>query len=62
MHELTVWERVPTDVNLFWGMPHGFRWYEDDIPSSKRWDKVMEEGVSWALTKPVPNEFDVKLK
>lgn len=54
--------RVPTDVNLFWGMPHGFRWYEDDIPSSKRWDKVMEDGVSWALTEPAPNEFDVKLK
>lgn len=53
--------RVPTDINLFIGMPHGFRLYEDANSAAERWDKVMEEGVRWALTKPKPvNEFHVK--
>ncbi|CAM1503544.1 Fc.00g011350.m01.CDS01 [Cosmosporella sp. VM-42] len=52
---------VPTDVNLFLGMPHGFRCYEDKLTASERWDRVMEEGVCWILAEPVPsNEFHVK--
>lgn len=53
--------RVPTDVNLFVGLPHGFRWYDDQIPASRRWDKVVEDGIVWALAEPQPsNEFHIK--
>ncbi|KAH7129436.1 Alpha/Beta hydrolase protein [Dactylonectria estremocensis] len=52
---------VPTDVNLFMGLPHGFRWYDEKISASRRWDKVVEEGILWALTEPLPNnEFHIK--
>ncbi|KAH6886375.1 Alpha/Beta hydrolase protein [Thelonectria olida] len=52
---------VPTDVNLFVGLPHGFRWYDDQIPASRRWDKVVEDGITWALKEPLPNnEFHIK--
>ncbi|KPM36544.1 hypothetical protein AK830_g10026 [Neonectria ditissima] len=52
---------VPTDVNLFLGLPHGFRWYDEKISASRRWDKVVEEGVLWALTEPAPNnELHIK--
>lgn len=52
---------VPTDVNLFMGLPHGFRWYDEKISASRRWDKVVEDGILWALTEPLPsNEFHIK--
>ncbi|KAF4982099.1 hypothetical protein FZEAL_2205 [Fusarium zealandicum] len=32
---------VPTDVNLFVGLPHGFRSYEDKLSASdERWDEI----------------------
>ncbi|KAF4437907.1 hypothetical protein F53441_12913 [Fusarium austroafricanum] len=34
---------VPTDVNLFIGLPHGFRSYEEKLSASARWDKVIED-------------------
>ncbi|UPK89223.1 hypothetical protein LCI18_000158 [Fusarium solani-melongenae] len=52
---------VPTDVNLFIGLPHGFRSYEEKLSASARWDRVIEEGICWALSGPSPsNEFHVK--
>ncbi|RGP69074.1 ab hydrolase superfamily [Fusarium longipes] len=52
---------VPTDVNLFVGLPHGFRSYEEKLSASARWDKVVEDGICWALSGPSPNEFHVKI-
>ncbi|EMT65722.1 AB hydrolase superfamily protein B1A11.02 [Fusarium odoratissimum] len=51
---------VPTDVNLFLGLPHGFRSHEEKIPASERWDKVIEDGVGWILSRPLCSEFHVK--
>ncbi|CAG1998265.1 unnamed protein product [Fusarium graminearum] len=52
---------VPTDVNLFIGLPHGFRSYEEKLSASGRWDKVVENGIRWALSDPLPsNEFHVE--
>ncbi|KAH6995903.1 Alpha/Beta hydrolase protein [Ilyonectria sp. MPI-CAGE-AT-0026] len=53
--------RVPTDVNLFQGVPHGFRRFGDSLSASARWDKVMEDGIRWALSKPSPaDDFVIK--
>jgi hypothetical protein len=43
---------VPTSVNVFKGVPHGFRRFGDQLSVSKRWDEVMEEGIRWAWTRP----------
>ncbi|KAH8682084.1 Alpha/Beta hydrolase protein [Xylariales sp. PMI_506] len=52
---------VPTDINVFVGVPHGFRRYGDKLPNSAHWDKVMENGVRWILSKPSATRvFDVK--
>ncbi|RBR26106.1 uncharacterized protein FIESC28_01134 [Fusarium coffeatum] len=52
---------VPTDIHVFKGLPHGFRRYGEQISESKRWDKVMEEGIKWAISNPEPSmEFEVK--
>ena len=52
---------VPTDVNLFRGVPHGFRRYDDRLSESKRWDQVMERGITWALAGPqATGDFDIK--
>ncbi|KPM42366.1 hypothetical protein AK830_g4211 [Neonectria ditissima] len=48
--------RVPTDVNLFRGVPHGFRRFGDKLSASARWDEVMEKGIRWALGKPSSSE------
>ncbi|KAF7563733.1 hypothetical protein G7046_g386 [Stylonectria norvegica] len=45
---------VPTDVNIFVGMPHGFRSVEDKLAASERWDRVVEDGirrVGWAMAR-----------
>lgn len=55
------YDRVPIDVHLFEGVPHGFRRYGDKLSASKRWDKVMEEGIVWALSRPsATGKFEVK--
>ncbi|KAM0477959.1 hypothetical protein ACHAP7_006147 [Fusarium lateritium] len=52
---------VPTDVNLFIGLPHGFRSYEEKLSASARWDKVIDDGICWALSDPPPSHgFHVK--
>ncbi|KAJ5506764.1 Alpha/beta hydrolase fold-3 [Penicillium expansum] len=52
---------IPTNVNVFPGVPHGFRRYKQ-LPDSKRWDEVMSDGIAWALTKPAPGPFEIKSK
>ncbi|KAF7551082.1 hypothetical protein G7046_g7814 [Stylonectria norvegica] len=52
---------VATNVNLFKGVPHGFRRFGDRLSASARWDMVMEDGIRWALTRPSgSNNFVVK--
>ncbi|KAJ5983093.1 hypothetical protein N7481_005192 [Penicillium waksmanii] len=52
---------VPTDVHVFPGVPHGFRRYGDKLAaSSKRWDEVMTNGISWALSSPECGSFEIK--
>jgi hypothetical protein len=51
--------RVPTNVHVFRGVPHGFRMYGDKLSGSKRWDEVMSAGISWALSKPEPVPFEI---
>ncbi|KAK3700471.1 hypothetical protein LTR37_015975 [Vermiconidia calcicola] len=46
---------VPTNISLFEGVPHGFRRFGDRLSASKAWDKVMHEGIKWALSKPAPS-------
>lgn len=52
--------RVATNVNLFRGVPHGFRRYGDKLSASKKWDEVISDGVSWALANPSPGPFEIK--
>ena len=53
--------RVPVDVNLFNGLPHGFRCFEERLSASERWDQVIEDGIRWALSEPAASsEFCVK--
>lgn len=53
--------RVPTDINVFKGVPHGFRRFGDALSASKRWDNVIDEGIKWVLSNPAAtNNFDVK--
>ncbi|KAK4149219.1 Alpha/Beta hydrolase protein [Chaetomidium leptoderma] len=52
---------VPTDVNLFQGVPHGFRRYGDALSECKRWDQVIENGIAWALSGPeATGVFEIK--
>ncbi len=53
---------VPTDVNLFLGVPHGFRRFGDKLEKEcKRWDRVVVQGILWALSAPEATEvFEVK--
>ncbi|KAF3018921.1 hypothetical protein E8E14_010726 [Neopestalotiopsis sp. 37M] len=54
---------VATDVHLFPGLPHGFRRAGDKLTASERWDQVMEQGITWALTSPVATgKFDIKVE
>ncbi|KAL4898285.1 Alpha/Beta hydrolase protein [Aspergillus ambiguus] len=53
---------VPTDVNVFSGLPHGFRRYGNKLSESKRWDSVVCEGIKWTLSNPVANKFVVKVE
>ncbi|KAJ5227451.1 uncharacterized protein N7469_007457 [Penicillium citrinum] len=50
---------VPTDVHVFPGVPHGFRRYGNKLAASAKWDKVMAEGISWALSNPEHTPFEI---
>ncbi|KAE8379146.1 Alpha/Beta hydrolase protein [Aspergillus bertholletiae] len=52
--------RVPTDVHVFRGLPHGFRRYGNQLSASKKWDEVMAQGIQHALSGPVAGEFVIK--
>jgi hypothetical protein len=57
---LTTKHRIPTNIHLFKGAPHGFRRYGDKLSVSKAWDEVMEQGILWAIANPEPlRKFDV---
>ncbi|KAH8690720.1 putative lipase [Talaromyces proteolyticus] len=43
---------VPTNINVFKGVPHGFRRFDNSLSASKDYDRIMEEGIKWALTNP----------
>ncbi|KAK3311947.1 Alpha/Beta hydrolase protein [Apodospora peruviana] len=53
---------VATDIHLFEGLPHGFRRFgADKLPECTRWDRVVAEGITWALSKPeASGKFEVK--
>jgi hypothetical protein len=51
---------VPTNVHVFPGLPHGFRRYKDKLSECKRWDEVMSNGISWALSNPASGPFVIK--
>lgn len=54
--------RVPTDISLFKGLPHGFRRH-GQLSAGARWDRVIEDGIRWAVGKPkASGEFNVKLE
>ncbi|KAJ5382991.1 hypothetical protein N7517_000902 [Penicillium concentricum] len=42
---------VPTNVNVFKGVPHGFRRFGERLSVCKQWDQIMEDGIRWALAK-----------
>ncbi|CAG8182383.1 unnamed protein product [Penicillium olsonii] len=50
---------VPTNVHVFPGVPHSFRRWGEKLPGSKRWDQLMSEGTSWALSKPAAGPFEI---
>ncbi|RAO70345.1 uncharacterized protein BHQ10_006357 [Talaromyces amestolkiae] len=43
---------VPTNTNVFKGLPHGFRRFGDKLSACKNWDLVIEDGIRWAWSKP----------
>lgn len=52
---------VPTDVTVLRGVPHGFRRYGNDLErASKKWDEVMSDGITWALSNPTAGPWEIK--
>ncbi|KAJ5494443.1 hypothetical protein N7463_010530 [Penicillium fimorum] len=52
---------IPTNVNVFKGVPHGFRRFGERLSVCKQWDQIMEDGIRWALAKPsTSGEFIIK--
>lgn len=55
--------RVPVDVHMFPGLPHGFRRVLGNLTESARWDRVIEQGIAWLLSKPTTSgELKIKTK
>ncbi|TVY19953.1 Carboxylesterase NlhH [Lachnellula arida] len=54
---------VPVKFNVFAGIPHAFRRF-DDLESSKRWDELMVESIKWTLAeqKAQVRPLDVKVE
>lgn len=54
--ELLARQGVPTDVHLFKGVPHGFRRFGEKLDGvSQAWDRVLHQGIRWALSRPPAN-------
>lgn len=52
-----------TDINLFKGVPHGYRGAAPHLEASKAWDEVLQQGILWTLSKPkVTGKFEVTVK
>ncbi|CAG8255716.1 unnamed protein product [Penicillium nalgiovense] len=52
---------VPTSINVFKGVPHGFRRFGERLSVCKQWDQTMEDGIRWASTKPsATGEFIIR--
>ncbi|KAJ5459337.1 hypothetical protein N7530_011281 [Penicillium desertorum] len=52
---------VPTNVNVFKGVPHGFRRFGERLSVCKQWDQTMEDGIRCALTNPsASGEFIIR--
>lgn len=43
---------VAMNVHLFKGVPHGFRRFGDKLSLSQVWDRVLADGIQWALNQP----------
>ncbi|KAJ5239175.1 hypothetical protein N7468_003794 [Penicillium chermesinum] len=52
---------VPTATHIFPGLPHGFR-IVGELKSNKAWDRVMSDGISWALSNPAAGPFEIKVE
>lgn len=61
-HQLTeIYKRVPVDVHVFPGLPHGFRRVLGELAESARWDRAIEQGIAWILSKPMASgNFEIK--
>lgn len=55
--------RVPVDVHMFPGLPHGFRRVLGKLEESARWDRAIEQGIAWVLSKPTASgSMEIKTK
>ncbi|KAF2744625.1 putative lipase/esterase [Sporormia fimetaria CBS 119925] len=51
---------IPTKAHLFYGVPHGFRRFGDQLSACKKWDSVIDGGIVWCLSGPeATGRFDV---
>lgn len=57
---LLLTRRVPTDTYVFPGVPHGFR-SVGDLVSNEAWDRVMSDGIAWALSNPPAVPFKIQV-
>lgn len=54
---------MPVDVHMFPGLPHGFRRVLGGLAESERWDRVIEQGIAWVLSKPTASgRFEIRTK
>ncbi|KAF7541795.1 hypothetical protein G7054_g215 [Neopestalotiopsis clavispora] len=54
---------VAVDVHIFPGLPHNFRRILNNVPEAARWDRTIERGIQWLLSKPMATgTFEVKDK
>lgn len=50
-------DRVPTDVHVYKGLPHGFRRFGAQLSAaSAAWDDTITGGIRWILDEPKANE------
>jgi acetyl esterase/lipase len=54
--------KVPTETRLFKGVPHGHRRFGKALKASDAWDKCIEDGIAFALSKPAATgKFEVNV-
>lgn len=46
---------------MFPGLPHSFAVFPA-LSAAQRWNKVIDNGISWILSKPTAGAFEVKLE